>query len=268
VAAFAAVTTACGHKPPVGVETLEDIVYTRAGGRALRLDLYLPAGPGPWPAIIYLHQGGWHSGDKTAFRRQAEYMAGRGFAGACVEYRLSNEARFPGAVEDAKAAVGWLRANATRYRINAERIGAAGASSGGYLALMIGLDPDTKLRAVVAFNPVIDLVALGKFAPDDRGNYIARFMGQSFGENPGLWEQASPLHHVNRLAPPTLLLHGTEDELIPYEQAVEMQRALEQAGVRAELFSAAGGKHGFYQEPEFYGLTLQKMEEFFASTLK
>ena len=268
MAAFAAITTACGHKPPAGVETHANIVYTRAGGRALRLDLYLPAGPGPWPAIVYLHQGGWHSGDKTAFRRQAEYMAGRGFAGACVEYRLSNEARFPGAVEDAKAAVGWLRANATRYRINPTRIGAAGASSGGYLALMIGLDPDTKLRAVVAFNPVIDLVELGKFAPDDRGNDIARFMGTSFRENPGLWQQASPLHHVSRGAPPTLLLHGTEDELIPYAQAVEMHRALAQAGVRAELFPAAGGKHGFYQEPEFYDAALKKVEAFFKSTLQ
>ena len=124
---------------PDSVEVRENVVYARYGSRELRMDVYLPKqGSGPFPAVIYIHGGAWSGGNKGQFRRQAASMAARGFAGACIEYRLSGEARFPAALHDSKAAVRCVRANAQAYRIDPDRIAAAGGSAGGHLAAMLG----------------------------------------------------------------------------------------------------------------------------------
>src|SRR5205823_3400019 len=123
---------------PPGVEVRQNLVYAKYGGRELHLDLYLPAGwPGALPAVIWIHGGGWDSGDKTRFRRQAATLAAKGFVNACIEHRFSGEAKFPAQIEDAKASVRYLRANAAKYRIDAHKIAAAGASSGAHLAAML-----------------------------------------------------------------------------------------------------------------------------------
>ncbi len=121
---------------------------------------------GPFPVIVYLHGGGWTSGNVSQFARQATHMAAKGFVGATIEYRLVPDFRFPAPVEDTKAAVRWLRANATTYRIDTDRIGVAGGSAGGHLAAMLGTIPhvaefegdggnpgsSNRVQAVAAFN--------------------------------------------------------------------------------------------------------------------
>jgi acetyl esterase/lipase len=270
---------------PASVELKADLIYATYGARHLHLDLYLPkSGAGPFPAVVYIHGGGWRIGNKLAFRRQAVHMATRGFVGACIEYRLLGEAKYPAAVYDAKAAVRWLRANAAQYRINPNKIGAAGGSSGGHLAAMLGTTHRVKeleggggnsgfssrVQAVVAFNPALDLVELGKkgIRVGRQLNPVFQFLGVRYEAQPQLYAEASPITHVARDSAPFLLLHGTDDEAVPYEQSVEMLNRLKQARVRAELFTAQGAGHGFYQGILWYEETLKKMEEFFTSTLK
>lgn len=262
---------------------LPDLVYARYGARDLRLDLYLPGtGAGPFPAVVYIHGGGWSAGNKSAFQRQAAYMAGKGFVGACIEYRLSGEAQYPAAVWDAKAAVRWMRAQAGRYHIDPNRIGAAGGSAGGHLVAMLGATAGIKrlegdggnsgfssaVQAVAAFNPALDLVSWGKAAPNARDNPVAAFLGATYAEKPAIWAEASPINHAGRNCPPFLFLHGDADTTVPYRQSVEMMGRLKAAGVRAEIFTAPGAAHAFFNRPPWFQPTLDRMLTFFTATLR
>ena len=252
---------------PAGVDMQSDLVYASPGGRDLHLDLFLPkTGRGPFPAVVYIHGGGWQNGSKAAFRRQAAYMATKGFAGVCIQYRLSGEAKYPAALDDSKAAVEWVRANAAKYHINPNQIGAAGGSAGGHLVGLLGAMG--LVQAVAAFNPAVDLVSFGKAKPSDAQNSVYKFLGCSYADNPKLWAEATPLTHVNSKSAPFLFLHGTADTTVPYQQSVDMMNKLKAAGVDAEIFPAEGAKHGFFNSPPFFEPTMKRMERFFEEKLR
>ena len=247
---------------PEGVLAEQNLIYSSPGGRDLHLDLFLPKeGSGPFPAVVYIHGGGWKGGNRNAFRRQAAHMATKGFAGACIEYRLSGEAKYPAALQDSKAAVGWMRANAAKYRIDPQRIGAAGGSAGGHLVALLGVLGDVK--AVAAFNPAVDLVSVGKRAPSGAGSSVAEFLGATYAQKPELWAEATPITHVDKNSAVFLFLHGDADTTVPYQQSVDMLNKLKAAGVEAELFTAEGAAHGFFNRPPWFEPALKRMEEFF-----
>jgi acetyl esterase/lipase len=251
---------------PEGVLAEPNLVYASPGGRDLRLDLFLPReGRGPFPAVVYIHGGGWKGGNRNAFRRQAAHMAAKGFAGACIEYRLSGEAKYPAALQDSRAAVAWMRANAAKYRIDAKRIGAAGGSAGGHLAALLGVLGDVK--AVAAFNPAVDLVSIGKRGPSSAGSSVAEFLGATYAQKPELWAEASPLTHVDKNSAVFLFLHGNADTTVSYRQSVDMLNKLKAVGVEADLFTAEGAAHGFFNRPPWFEPTLKRMEEFFLRRL-
>ena len=265
---------------PAGVTLQEDIIFSRPAGHELRLDLFAPeGGDGPRPAIVFILGSGWRGGDKSHFWRHAAHMASLGFVGICIEHRGSADAAYPAAVDDAKAAVRWLRAHATEYRIDPDRIGAAGGSSGGHLAAFLGVTPEMRsltptseyaefsatVRAVAAFNPAMDLEATGATAQGTAA--LDAFLGTSYDDNPELWREASPISHVGTDSAAFLVLHGTNDQVVAYEQSVAMVDALKKAGVRAEMFTADGAGHGFFNAPPWYGQTLMMMTAFFLDTL-
>ena len=283
----AAAFAQAGPQPPFvlpdSVSLERDILYARTGSRALHLDLFLPRqGAGPFPAVVYIHGGGWRNGSKEAFQRQAAYMATKGFAGACIEYRLSGEAVYPAALDDAKAAVRWMRLNAKRNRMDPGRIGAAGGSAGGHLAAMLGTTGgltrfegnsgnsgvSSSVQAVAAFNPVLDLSTLGKQFDNEATRTIALFLGKSWNEAPELWADASPFTHVGPASAPMLLLHGDADTTVPYEQSVAMLARLKAAGVDACLYPAKAANHGFFNAPPWFVPALEQMEKFFVRVLK
>jgi len=285
---LASVLPAQNQNPPFvqpdNVEIKRDLVYSSVGSRELHLDLFLPKeGAGPFPAVVYIHGGAWSGGNKNAFQRQAAYMATKGYVGACIQYRLSGEARYPAAVHDSKAAVRWLRANAARYRIDPKRMGAAGGSAGGHLVAFLGTTGEkkefegqggnaglsTRVRAVAAFNPVLDMTMVRMRDPAaSAGGALEKFLGASYAERPDLYAEASPITHVSRDSAAFLFLHGAADTTVPYQQSVEMMKKLKEAGVYADLFSAEDARHGFFNSPPWYEPTLKKMEEFFNRFLK
>jgi acetyl esterase/lipase len=263
-------------KLPDNVELRADVVYGKGGGRDLKLDLFLPkAGQSPRPGILFIHGGGWSGGNRHAFYRQAAYLASkRGYVGACIEYRLSGEAKFPAAVEDAKCAVRWLRANAKTYGVDPNRIAGAGGSAGGHLVAMLALtdrsaglegtggNPElsSRVNLAIVFNGPTDMTALAGRA--QTSNPVSSFLGAMPTEKPELYRQASPVTFVDKQAPPFLFLHGTADMTVPIEQAKLLQRKLREVGVQAELYEAPGAAHGFFNGPPFYEPTLQRMEAF------
>ncbi|MFB3825111.1 MAG: alpha/beta hydrolase fold domain-containing protein [Bryobacteraceae bacterium] len=230
--------------------------------RELKADLYLPAGAGPFPAVLYIHGGGWSGGDRSQLRRQAAHMAARGVAGVAIDYRLSGQARYPAALEDCREAVRWIRANASAYRIDGSRLAAAGSSAGGHLAALLALaaGEQEKLSAVVALNPVLDLTGGGAM--------IERFLGASCREKPELCREASPLYRVHPGAPPFLIGHGTADKTVPYSQAAATTQELKAAGVPVELFTAESGPHTFWNNPRYSAQIMAAMERFLLQHLR
>jgi acetyl esterase/lipase len=267
---------------PSGVTVEPHLVYARYGDRELHLDLYHPAkGSGPFPGIVFIHGGGWIGGTHLHFRRQAAYLASKGFVASTIEYRLSGEAPYPAAVYDCKAAVRWMRANAEKYKMNPQLIAVSGGSAGGHLAALLGTTNSisalegnggnagfsSRVQAVVAFNGIYDFVSLMEKSPSRTliERVVPKFLGGTLHEVPEVYVEASPVAHVASSDPPFLLLHGTADTTAPYGQALEMQKALKCSGVKVELYSAKGASHGFFNSPPYYQPTLERMEKFLRS---
>src|SRR5256714_3066471 len=210
------------YHPSPRVRLVPAIVFARYGRRALRLDLYLQIdSKEAVPGVIVIRGGGWMVNDRKESAHVASALAERGVAAASIEYRTANEAAFPGAVQDVKAAIRWMRANAKLYGISPDVIGTLGGSSGAHMALLAGISNDddlegrggnnnvsSRVQAVVAMATPTDLLRL------DAGgrSVVTKFLHASTTQDPKLWARASPINHINAGGPSVLLMHGTADE--------------------------------------------------------
>jgi acetyl esterase/lipase len=184
----------------------------------------------------------------------AQAPLARGIAVASINYRLSSEAKFPAALDDARLAVRFLRANASEYRLDPARVLVFGQSAGGNLASMLGLTlvGDEALVGVVDwFGPAdfasLDADAKAQGCPADHGaadSPESAYLGKPVGDAPELANAASPLQHIHAAAPPFLLQKGAQDCLIPVAQSQKFQAALREAGVEAALDILPGAGHG------------------------
>lgn len=265
-------------QPPDDVEFTPDIVYAAAGDVQLKLNLSRPRKPGkPLPCIVVIHGGAWRGGDRAAHNNLTWQFAQSGYVSATVGYRFAPQHPWPAQIQDVKAAVRFLRANAARYNLDPARIGATGFSAGGHLAMMLGVldkndgfddigehqDQSSKVQAVVSFFGPTDLTS---DYPPQVEPWLRDFIGGSRQEKLDGYRSASPITYVNAGDAPILMFQGTRDPLVPHAQATLMVDALTRAGVpgRCELIIGAG--HG-WSEPELRR-TLLVMMEFFARHLK
>jgi acetyl esterase/lipase len=249
-------------KIPAGVKVERNLVYARAGGKDLLLDLYLPEQTrARLPVILWVHGGAWRGGNKE--RSPAVRQVLRGYAAASIDYRLSQEAVFPAQIEDVKAAVRWLRANARKYRLDPRRIGAWGSSAGGHLVALLGTSGGVKdlegklgnpkyssrVQAVVDFFGPTDLLRIGKFpssiAHDAPDSPEAQLIGGPIPKNPEKARRASPVTYITKDDPPFLIMHGDRDDTVPLNQSELFYAALKKAGVEAAFEVVRGAGHGF-----------------------
>jgi len=227
-----------------GVVVERDLTYGTAGATELKLDLAMPKeGSGPFPAIVFLHGEGWRAGNRRQMSHFIEGVARMGYVGVTVEYRLVPAARFPAQVEDCKAALRWLRANAGKYRVDPGRIGVVGFSAGGHLAAMLGVTGEN-VQAVVSFFGPTDF-STRDWPRDLEREVIVPFLGGSFADIPAVYERASPISHVTKDSAPFLLFHGSEDELVSVDQSKRLAERLKSFGVPVRLVVLEGEKHGF-----------------------
>jgi acetyl esterase/lipase len=237
---------------------------TTARGDHLLVDMYVPDEPGIHPAILYLHTGAWITGDRDpgASLRQAR----RGYVVASIDYELAPRSIYPAQLEDCKAAVRWLRANAARFRIDPERIAVFGASAGGHLAALLGTTGgitdfegealgnagfSSRVKAVVDFYGPTDLLLLDSekapCAPPLDGNSPflppSLLIGCPIQECKEKTERANPINFITADDPPFLILHGDTDCLVPWQQSKLLYDALIAARITASFYLIPGAGH-------------------------
>ena len=235
------------------------IEYSNPDGQHLQLNLARPKNEsGDLPAVLCIHGGGFRAGNRDGNNALCLKLAARGFVAVTASYRLAPKYQFPAAVYDVKAAVRWLRANAAKYQINPTRIGVTGDSAGGHLAQFLGVTAEVKgFEGQGGYADQSSSVAcvVNRYGPSDFTKSYAKsvdaaevlplFLGGDLQTALPRHIQSSALNWVTPHAAPTLLLHGTEDKYVAYEQAVWMRDRLQACGVEVELLTLQGAGHGF-----------------------
>ena len=261
-----------GGHPPV-IEGTKSETYRKIGDTELKVWVFdqAPKQTAPRPAIVFFFGGGWTGGSPTQFEPQSRHLAERGMIAIVADYRVKTrqDAKPADCVSDAKACVRWVRANAARLGIDPARIAVAGGSAGGHLAASVatlpGLDDakDDKSvsclpNALVLFNPG---TVMAPFPGVDLKGFGAGLDKARFGCEP---TEISPIHHVKKGTPPTIIFHGKADTTVPYSTVEKFTEVMKAAGNRCELVGYEGQPHGFFNKAK-YAETLAATDAFLVS---
>jgi acetyl esterase/lipase len=264
---------------PDDVVFQRNIEYSNPDDQHLMVNMAWPKnGSGPFPAVLCIHGGGFRAGNRESYNKACLTLAQHGFVAATVEYRLAPKFQFPAAVYDCKAAVRWIRANATKYHVDPAHVGVMGGSAGGHLVQFLGVtagvpefegtggnpEQSSAVQCVVNYYGPSDFTkSYGKSV--DAAEVLPLWFGGNLDTELHKHIIASPLSWVTPHAAPTLLLHGTKDDHVAYEQAVWMRDRLKACGVEVELLTLEGAGHGF--KGEFAATADKAMLEYFQKHL-
>lgn len=255
------------------------------------MDIYFPEGDGPFPIVVLIHGGAFKMGDKRMETRNAEALVAKGYAAASINYRLSGEAKFPAQIEDCKAAVRFLRANASKYKLNPEKIGSWGASAGGNLSAMLGTSSGVEdledadlgnagvssnvIASVDWFGP-IDFLTMDEEAKslnfsintNSETSPESQLIGKAIQTAPELVKKANPTTYITKDDAAFFIQVGSQDRNIPYLQSQKffesLKAVLGREKVSFELLEGAG--HG---GPQFSSpANMEKVIAFFDKYLK
>jgi acetyl esterase/lipase len=254
---------------PASAETLSelkqemDVVYCQIDGQSLQLDAYLQQGTDPHPTVVYVHGGGFVTGDKRPCPSYVlENYSRRGFSVISVNYRLAPQHPFPAAIDDVTAAIAFIKQHAKVWNIDPAQMVLTGESAGGLLSALVGatLEGGNKVAAVIPLFGETDLDLRvsedpccmdGHAAPRPEGGCIspglAAFLGfqqVSTDEQREILRRASTVSHIRRDLAPYLLIHGTRDFGVPFEQSVSLHEAMKKCGADCTLLPVVGGGHG------------------------
>jgi acetyl esterase/lipase len=250
--------------PPDDLLYQPDVVYGKGGDVDLKLDLLTPKTrtSSPRPLLVFVHGGAFRAGDKRTGLNRLVPFARDGYVCASINYRLSQQAIFPAQIQDCKCAIRYFRAHADRYGIDPNRIGVWGSSAGGHLVAMLGTagdveslegnggwqDQSSRVQAVCDWYGPANLISItqqesrmdhaGPDAPE------AQLIGGPIHENPDKALKASPITYVTPDDPPFLIMHGTKDPTVPFEQSRELADALQKAGVKVTFVPLKEAGHG------------------------
>ena len=232
-------------------ELRKDIEYGKTDGVSLLLDAYVPDGAGPFPAVIIVHGGAFTKGDKTTYVKPIfEPLTRANFAWFTINYRLAPQYKFPAAVDDVDRAIEFVRSHASEYKTDPKRLALLGESAGGYLVDYVGTQAEPKWRvaAVVSFYGPHDMERQAH-KHVERGESlgsIVDFFGVPELTREGLarLRDLSPINRLRKGMPPFLLLHGTNDPQVEYQQSVKMCEKMKKTGITCELYTIEGAGHG------------------------
>lgn len=267
---------------PYRTRLQKDIVYARCGpdvqpcgvdrvghdGADLLLDAYVPPGPGPFPAVVIAHGGGWEAGDKVTYVTPLfEPLARAGFAWFSIDYRLTPAVVHAGQLDDLRRAVRFVQSNARRFRIDPRRVAIVGESASGQMVAQVAAE-GIDVAAVVSFYGVYDFVSMVTDT-SPRSLLVRLFRRRTLDDDArALLRRHSPLYRATARMPPMLMIHGTSERL--WAQGVAMRQRLTEIGARHELYGIDGAPHGMENwegHHEWLGYK-EKLVEWLGGTLK
>jgi acetyl esterase/lipase len=247
------------------VTVTRDVVFREVGRTRLRADIYRPriASPTPLPTIVYIHGGGWVSGTRKQSRFMMYELAAAGYVVIALSYRFVWRTSLYRGVEDCKAGLVWAKQETARYGGDPDDVTIIGCSAGGHLAALLALTPnvpnlqrgfedaDTTVKAAVIFYGVPDFEGIIR----ERRNVGLAVLLQSLVFRGKLdhklerFRELQPVNWISPQAPPMLLIHGQQDQLVPFDESVRFHRRLVEGGVRAHLLEVPHGFHAFEMFP-------------------
>ncbi len=255
-----------GAEVPDSLHVIRDINYAGTENPRQSLDLYLPkAEPESLrPLIVFIHGGGWRGGQKeSGWGKLRPFVQSGKYAGASIGYRLTDESQWPGQIHDCKAAIRWLRVHADEHGYDADKMAVWGTSAGGHLVAMLGVSGDveelegtigshlavsSRVTCVVNFFGPSEILTMddhpSKITHLAAGSPESLLLGAPVSTVPEKAAQASPVTWTSADDAPSLIVHGTKDELVPYPQSTQLEIELEKAGVPTVLLTVEGGGHG------------------------
>lgn len=292
LATFVLLSPAVRADDPTYTRT-EDVVYGRKHGMALTMDVFAPKQDANGTGVIFVVSGGWFSGHQNINTAFLDELLRRGYTVFAVVHGSQPRFTIPEAIADLNRAVRFIRTHAADYKVDPERMGITGLSAGGHLSLMQGLagdagksdSPDpverasSRVQAVACFFPPTDFLNYGKPGEEALGNgtldgFRAPFDFNEFSQDTKLFEriadhekrreigrQISPITHVSADDPPTLIIHGDADRLVPIQQAEIVIDKLKAAGVDAKLVTKPGAEHGWNKLPDDMKLVADWFDE-------
>ena len=269
--------TTCYAQP--SYSTLKDVEFANVDSVSLRLDAYMRPSDTPMPCIIYVHGGGFTSGDKSQIQGPLfEPLMKLGFSYISVNYRLAPQVKYPILTDDVERAIAFVKTNSKRFNVNPDKLVLMGDSAGGLLVSYVGAKhkPGNEVAGVISFFGEHDLINRvsenpcavdGKTIPRPKGGCISGGLAAYLGfkevteETRKILKAASCVTHVHEKMPPYLLLHGTRDYGVPIEQSISMHQALRKQGNYSRLVSVVAGNHGI-------GSWSQPSQQHYKSALK
>jgi acetyl esterase/lipase len=221
------------------------VPYVERDSGDLMADVYVPRGNGPFPGVIVVHGGAWRMGNRAQLAGVAQMIAAKGMTAVAISYRLAPQDKFPAQIDDCKEAVRWMRANASKWKIDPEHIGGFGYSAGAHLVALLGTTspedglegvpdwhglPSTRLQAVAAGGTPCDF----RLIPKDVDG-LSFWLGGTPAQKPEAYRLASPAAFVTHDDPPFFFFHGEDDQLVPILSPRVMRAQLLAVGVPAEM---------------------------------
>jgi len=224
-----------------------DVEFVKRGSTPLLLDASVPDGPGPFPTVIVVHGGGFTKGNKTMYiTPMFQPLTAANFTWFSINYRLVPEVSLQGQVDDVLSAIQWVHDHASEYKVDPRRIALLGESAGAFLTDYAAMVAPKELRvaAVVSFYGPHDLLMEAKEEGLDDGTRVLAGVQDLNAAGEKRLRDVSPYYMIKPGLPPFLLLHGTADELVPYQESPRFCDALKASGVECDLYTVPGGKHG------------------------
>ncbi len=265
---------------PATVEEIKDIEYKNINGKSLQFDMYRPKNLSePVPLLVFIHGGAWKGGKRSDYKVYLVPFAEKGYVTASVSYRLLDSGPYPACVEDITDAVRWFFSHGDMYGYDPDRIALIGGSAGGHLAMLGGygwLNPKGKNDSTLVLEPihkikaVVDIYGPADLTTEYARNHplVTRFMAHPYSEAPELYIEASPVHYLDQNDPPTMILQGTSDELVPYSQSDNLKRKLDSLGVPCVYYKLPLWPHAMDVVQRVNDFCQEKMNAFFEEYLK
>ena len=261
---------------PDEIEEIKDIEYKNIDGKSLQLDIYRPKNlTDTVPLLVFIHGGSWKGGKRSDYLVYLVDFARRGYVTATVSYRLLADGVYPACAEDIRDVIKWFFDNGNNYGYDPDRIALVGGSAGGHLAMLGGYGwgkteersdsiKDHRVKAVVDIYGPADLTT--EYARNHP--LVTALIGRSFEESPVLYSEASPVTYLDKDDPPTLILHGTSDRLVPVSQSDNLKSSLDSLGVPCVYYRVPLWPHTMDIVKRVNDFCQLKMEEFFREYLK